>query len=102
MGGQGDMTVMELTDVKRAALRLEMADGRIHSLTHGSGDPSDIEKARFDRESERNAFRLALQDATGLDPDSVARLLAQIGRAHVCTPVTNAHLVCTLLFEKKT
>src|SRR3546814_7147345 len=25
----------------------------------------------------------------------------QIGRAHVCTPVTNAHLVCSLLLEKK-
>src|SRR3546814_1095632 len=25
----------------------------------------------------------------------------KIGRAHVCTPVTNAHLVCRLLFEKK-
>src|SRR3546814_9678728 len=25
----------------------------------------------------------------------------QIGRAHVCTPVTNAHLVCRLLLEKK-
>src|SRR3546814_7553540 len=27
--------------------------------------------------------------------------LPKIGRAHVCTPVTNAHLVCRLLFEKK-
>src|SRR3546814_4072243 len=27
--------------------------------------------------------------------------LTQIGRAHVCTPVTNAHLVCRLLLEKK-
>src|SRR3546814_6100925 len=27
--------------------------------------------------------------------------LCQIGRAHVCTPVTNAHLVCRLLLEKK-
>src|SRR3546814_3401846 len=26
----------------------------------------------------------------------------QIGRAHVWTPVTNAHLVCRLLLEKKT
>src|SRR3546814_7789235 len=26
----------------------------------------------------------------------------EIGRAHVCTPVTNAHLVCCLLIEKKT
>src|SRR3546814_1164044 len=25
----------------------------------------------------------------------------QIGRAHVCTPVPNAHIVCRLLLEKK-
>src|SRR3546814_3512335 len=25
----------------------------------------------------------------------------EIGRAHVCTPVTNAHIVCRLLIEKK-
>src|SRR3546814_4072411 len=25
----------------------------------------------------------------------------KIGRAHVCAPVTNAHLVCRLLLEKK-
>src|SRR3546814_3618323 len=29
------------------------------------------------------------------------RRLAEIGRAHVCTPVTNAHLVCRLLLEQK-
>src|SRR3546814_1474911 len=28
-----------------------------------------------------------------------ARAHKQIGRAHVCTPVTNAHLVCRLLLE---
>src|SRR3546814_4104847 len=28
-------------------------------------------------------------------------LVQEIGRAHVCTPVTNAHLVCRLLLEKK-
>src|SRR3546814_1319927 len=28
-------------------------------------------------------------------------LTAEIGRAHVCTPVTNAHLVCRLLLETK-
>src|SRR3546814_10696655 len=33
---------------------------------------------------------------------SVAEWLKrQIGRAHVCTPVTNAHLVCRLLLEQK-
>src|SRR3546814_4675010 len=29
------------------------------------------------------------------------QLRAEIGRAHVCTPVTNAHLVCRLLLEKQ-
>src|SRR3546814_8052728 len=29
------------------------------------------------------------------------RVRTQIGRAHVCTPVTNAHIVCRLLLEKK-
>src|SRR3546814_7475387 len=29
------------------------------------------------------------------------RYQGKIGRAHVCTPVTNAHLVCRLLLEKK-
>src|SRR3546814_8858563 len=28
-------------------------------------------------------------------------VIDEIGRAHVCTPVTNAHLVCRLLLEKK-
>src|SRR3546814_2713203 len=28
-------------------------------------------------------------------------ILQEIGRAHVCTPVTNAPLVCRLLLEKK-
>src|SRR3546814_1180232 len=27
--------------------------------------------------------------------------IAEIGRAHVCTPVTNAHIVCRHLLEKK-
>src|SRR3546814_1325220 len=29
------------------------------------------------------------------------KLSTEIGRAHVWTPVTNAHLVCRLLLEKK-
>src|SRR3546814_3274554 len=30
-----------------------------------------------------------------------SRCAPEIGRAHVCTPVTNAHLVCRLLLEQK-
>src|SRR3546814_9993866 len=44
----------------------------------------------------------------GLWPDSASRFAAletatdkQIGRAHVCTTVTNAHLVCRLPLAKK-
>src|SRR3546814_4492078 len=37
----------------------------------------------------RNQFRIA------------RRVDGEIGRAHVWTPVTNAHLVCRLLLEKK-
>src|SRR3546814_3754578 len=33
----------------------------------------------------------------GTMPAHIAALDAKIGRAHVCTPVTNAHLVCRLL-----
>src|SRR3546814_1754084 len=36
--------------------------------------------------------------AAGL-PDLPTATSREIGRAHVCTPVTNAHLVCRLLLE---
>src|SRR3546814_4021632 len=38
---------------------------------------------------------------THLDVSREDIMAAEIGRAHVCTPVTNAHLVCRLLLEKK-
>src|SRR3546814_4406606 len=41
----------------------------------------------------------------GIGPQPVVIFLRndeqEIGREHVCTPVTNAHLVCRLLLEKK-
>src|SRR3546814_7749887 len=36
-----------------------------------------------------------------LNVDENPQTPAAIGRAHVCTPVTNAHIVCRLLLEKK-
>src|SRR3546814_5262424 len=39
--------------------------------------------------------------ADGLEWRSLVPLETEIGRAPVCTPVTNAHLVCRLLLEKK-
>src|SRR3546814_2420126 len=49
---------------------------------------------------------LARQSSTVLVRYDIAVALkpaitVEIGRAHVCTPVTNAHLVCRLLLDKK-
>src|SRR3546814_8484146 len=35
------------------------------------------------------------------DAETEHDVVFKIGRAHVCTPVTNAHLVCRLILEKK-
>src|SRR3546814_4698355 len=45
----------------------------------------------------RHNVPIAATDERALDSD----LDREIGRAHVCTPVTNAHLVCRLLLEKQ-
>src|SRR3546814_9570586 len=50
--------------------------------------------------------RVGVEGLVGVEVDADAGLLGErrgpeIGRAHVRTPVTNAHLVCRLLLEKK-
>src|SRR3546814_4441831 len=45
---------------------------------------------------------LAMSPAMLLPVLVVLAAVPEIGRAHVRTPVTNAHLVCRLLLEKKT
>src|SRR3546814_2763592 len=47
------------------------------------------------------APRIDLMAELGVDRALMFPTL-EIGRAHVCTPVTNAQLVCRLLLEKKT
>src|SRR3546814_10298101 len=49
-----------------------------------------------------------VESCDGHDPADIRRAIdaaladdRQNGRAHVCTPVTNAHLVCRLLLAKK-
>src|SRR3546814_1860872 len=55
---------------------------------------------RIERLAAAKAARTS-SPVTSLSNFSRARF-AEIGRAHVSTPVTNAHLVCRLLLEKKT
>src|SRR3546814_5343206 len=45
-------------------------------------------------------FRTAVDGIWAIG-DVVPGPMLEIGRAHVCTPVTNAKLVCRLLFDKK-
>src|SRR3546814_8957094 len=52
----------------------------------------------IDLRSSGNRLQTRRSDARNL---GTLHLVEQIGRAHVRTPVTNAHLVCRLLLEKK-
>src|SRR3546814_6919285 len=70
---------------------------------HSEGRPSDI-VARYGGDEFVIGLRSDLFDAAAITERIRARLcepMEQIGRAHVCTPVTNAHLVCRLLLDKK-
>src|SRR3546814_4016510 len=57
---------------------------------------------RIEREGSALPHPMAeeLQPVSGVAQQRQVRP-GKIGRAHVCTPVTNAHLVCRLLLEKK-
>src|SRR3546814_3153310 len=70
-----------------APARLAIDTHHAHALWRGEGDRLAI--------GERGV-REILEDRRGI----AAALRIEIGRAHVRTPVTNAHLVCRLQLEK--
>src|SRR3546814_2785904 len=87
-----------------AALVGWMALSLVGALRHIVELRSDISvadnlRARRRRTRVRILHRIA-QFVIGFITVSV--MLVEIGRAHVCTPVTNAHLVCRLLLYKNT
>lgn len=66
-----------LSPMRLAALRLEMAEGRVQAIASGGAvDQRQLEEAIFDRDSQRNAFRLSVQATTQMDASALARLLA--------------------------
>src|SRR3546814_8140825 len=69
---------------RTAASELEMAREYFDEWFAGAGAFYDAFEINLGRGSTKNAA------------------FHQIGRAHVCTPVTNAYLVCRLPFDKKT
>src|SRR3546814_5225166 len=59
---------------------------------------SELERVEVGREPE---VALQLTSRSGPIVIEIDYTVDEIGRAHVRTPVTNAHLVCRLLLEKK-
>src|SRR3546814_8725082 len=91
---------------------------RAHELILATGDPiaSIAESVGFASQShlssrfrerygeDPTAYRKRMTSGPTAEPFASVtsiRAKAEIGRAHVCTPVTNAHLVCRLLLQKK-
>src|SRR3546814_7541783 len=76
--------------------------GAGHEVTEAENGQLALDAARG------SAFELVLADVNMPVMDGIAMVRQlraldayKIGRAHVCTPVTNAHLVCRLLLEQK-
>src|SRR3546814_8075901 len=93
-------TGIALTDRQRIAwLRLIRSDNvgpaTFRDLINHFGS-AEAALARLPELSSRGGAARAIRIAS---EDDARR--EQIGRAHVWTPVTNAHLVCRLLLEKK-
>src|SRR3546814_10877074 len=100
-----DATTLGLLSARRAATK---------PLTeHTSAPPITIAIGQPNPPPRRNAFSISESPLKTMASPEIARptpdiqllfasfLFTQIGRAHVCTPVTNAQLVCRLLLEKK-
>src|SRR3546814_2746328 len=62
------------------------------------GRGNDVMTMR-DRGDRAQVDKLEHRIGRGFDPYQLG-VCGEIGRAHVCTPVTNAQLVCRLLLEK--
>src|SRR3546814_5424527 len=85
---RGDCAVVQLVSTSEAMLDRALAD------------LSPEERAWLDIELSPREF--LVDYLTAAFPVRQMRTYTEIGRAHVCTPVTNAHLVCRLLLETKT
>src|SRR3546814_9593144 len=82
--------------------------GRIVLVTRPD-EGSEPDRAPFRRYDDADIAKMDEFEQPKYDPEAADRRMKratfakqQIGRAHVRTPVPNAHLVCRLLLEKKT
>src|SRR3546814_7190431 len=97
--------------VPLALVQLRQLGDRERQQVSGAGDRDDavgvdrgnlrrLQHARAAVPAQRKQ-RLARLLPPGQVLEAGDEAIAEIGRAHVSTPVTNAHLVCRLLLEKK-
>src|SRR3546814_2836472 len=106
---------MKLTDVRSTALGLSVAallagsaavaQAQETFITIGTGGQTGVYYqvgGAVCRLVNRNTaeHHIKYTHTTGGSVDNINGI-RKIGRAHVCTPVTNAHLVCRLLLEQK-
>src|SRR3546814_8401163 len=94
-----------------AGIRTKLADGRrpLWRIVARGSAAREAARARLSARRQRYrdrgdrgglARRSLCGDARADGPvDRPFPLLPEIGRAHVCTPCTNTHLVCRLLLE---
>src|SRR3546814_4248520 len=97
--------------VSRALLERQVARPRVARIgEEGALVDIEVEVDRIERDDPRQdglvrRDEIADGDEVAVDAAADRRpdlgVLEEIGRAHVWTPVTNAHLVCRLLLEKK-
>lgn len=65
-----------MTPCRRAALAVEMAEGRLQQLRQSERpDPDEVEAATMTLEGARSTFHMALEAATGCDTRTLARTL---------------------------
>src|SRR3546814_1324443 len=96
--------LLEMIDIaKRDAQRLALVTRPDSRLTQGAFKCAAIRKARemilFGRLA--RMLKVLLEQFGVFLAFAHLRFDRKIGRAHVCTPVTNAHLVCRILLEKQ-
>lgn len=65
-----------MSPVRKAGVRLEMAEGRVQSIVNGGSVSSMLDEAIEEREIARAGLIGAVREATGVDPADIARWLA--------------------------
>src|SRR3546814_4421036 len=103
-GARGVLKASQIAAGDENGLRLRI-HGERGGLDWSQMEPNTLTLRWLDRPAE-----IVRPGGPGLDPATMAQLrtpaghpdgyIEEIGRAHVCTPVTNAHIVCRLLLEK--